>query len=291
MFEYLEAIRRQALDEKVCYVGPFAGEFGHMLIHVLPFVSYLYLKGVNIYFCGFGNQEVFFQDETGWPITHKYTRMPTFSDTGVPDGNNLDRITNHEVASMCNEFIAQAVTSGAAFFDISNPFKYKEFFLWWLGSGYGKLFNLRKLFNPHNITRNLITFYSRTKVHTGVTGPEWDVDEVIKILAKHCEGILVAGHSDQSRAIRHPQVLNCVTSNNKEILTNMCVSKLIVSYNSGTAYIPRLFRIPGIVIHKGLYRGFQHTLDCSTPLSNSLLKRVTSCEELEEFLDELRDTK
>ena len=48
---------------KKCYYGPFTGEFGHLLGHNLPFISYLYSKGVKVDFCGMDIYKPFFVDE------------------------------------------------------------------------------------------------------------------------------------------------------------------------------------------------------------------------------------
>ena len=43
---------KKSIQKKECYFGPFVGEFGHLLSHVIPFVSYLNELGIKITYVG-----------------------------------------------------------------------------------------------------------------------------------------------------------------------------------------------------------------------------------------------
>jgi hypothetical protein len=288
MFNFDETLQQAKACKKV-YIGPFIGEFGHMLIHVLPFINYLYEQGIQITFCGLNYFESLCRDENGNKIVHDYINLQSYLQTGTPDGNTLDKVTDRNTYIKCLEFVDEARSSMLPFFDMSDPGIYKFWFLWHLKNGYGKLFNLGKAYNPNNIKENAIGFYTRTKVHTGVTGPEWNVPEVVNIISKYCDIIYVAGHPEQSHTIDHPKVCNVLSVNNTWSIKFLSRCKIIVSYNSGTAYMPRILGIPAIIIHKGTLQGFKHTLECSNPLSNSVIVRATNIEELDKHLKELNE--
>src|SRR4051812_19263130 len=64
---YRKADRRLAktLKKKICYYGPFKGEFGHMTAHTMPFLMYLHQHGVKIIYCGMELHKPFLVDESG----------------------------------------------------------------------------------------------------------------------------------------------------------------------------------------------------------------------------------
>ena len=63
---------RKALRDKECYYGPFKGEFGHLLLHSVPFLMHLYNKGVKIHFCGVEIGKPFLIDDKGNSIIYKF---------------------------------------------------------------------------------------------------------------------------------------------------------------------------------------------------------------------------
>jgi len=127
-----DSLLTTAKETKKCCVGPFVGEFGHMLIHVLPFLNYLYLEGIKTTFCGHENQKVFCQDENGNSTVVDYHGLPNYFDTGVPDCNDLSRVTSQEVRNMVNNFMREAENSDSPFFNLSNFHVY--YYDWWMAS-------------------------------------------------------------------------------------------------------------------------------------------------------------
>src|SRR4051812_6344307 len=61
----IDRFYKAALREKECYYGPFKGEFGHFLLHNLPFLSHLYNQGVKIHYCGMDLHRPFLVDDKG----------------------------------------------------------------------------------------------------------------------------------------------------------------------------------------------------------------------------------
>ncbi|MCZ8283871.1 MAG: hypothetical protein O9353_00310 [Bacteroidia bacterium] len=74
----INAFYKKALQEKECYYGPFKGEFGHFLLHNLPFLSHLHQQGVRIHYCGMELHKAFLVDERGNSIIHQYYPLRDF---------------------------------------------------------------------------------------------------------------------------------------------------------------------------------------------------------------------
>lgn len=288
MSKIFEQKLERAKEERVCWVGPFAGEFGHMLIHILPFVSYLYEQNIDIIFCGQDSYECLFVNEEGKSTVKKYYGYPQFLKESTPDGNDAYLIDNAEVYKALEEFKKNALESGDPFFDLSEHWTYKAWFTWWLGKGYGKLYNIGKVYNQKEIKENAIGFFTRTKVHTGVTGPEWDVGSVVTTSLNFCDKIYTLGNIYQSHKIKREGVENYITENNIDIFRAASQCKVIISYNSGTAYVGKILRIPIVIINNGDIRSFHWTDYCSRRWSNSPMHRAINIGELTKLLQEYK---
>ena len=93
--------------------------------------------------------------------------------------NNLDLIKDENAKSVIEKFKEEAIASGKPFFDISNLHLYRYvWWEWWYNNGFGKLFNIGKVYNPHNIIENAVALYSRTKPRGTAQGtvlPDFDI--------------------------------------------------------------------------------------------------------------------
>jgi hypothetical protein len=283
----LDATLARAREERTCQVGPFAGELGHMLIHVLPFLNFLDAEGIAVHFCGHANQEVFCRDDRGRPTVARYAGLPNYFDRGVPNMNHLMEVTSPEVAALCEAFRSRARASGQPFFDLSDPdFYFEGFWRWWTERGYGLLHDLGRAWNPGGRREDAVGLFTRTKPLGAAQGrgPDFRPEALAALALRFAERVYVVGHPDQSRPLELPGVVNVVTRDNSRILEVLSRCRLILSHNSGAAYVPRLLRIPGIVFHQGDPRSFEWTLQCSDPWSKSPLERAADLEELGERL-------
>ena len=78
----------RAIKNKECYYGPFLGEFGHLLGHNLPFISYLHSKGIKVNFCGLEMHKPFFYLNNKEMVTHSYIGVRDFFNQSLPDCNS-----------------------------------------------------------------------------------------------------------------------------------------------------------------------------------------------------------
>ena len=105
---------------KKCTIGPFVGEFGHLLSYVLPFVSYLHSKGVKVIYCGPSIHKHFFYDENKKLITDEYIELRDFYNEVSPNCNEL--IVPNDLKTFVNKFIENSKTNNIPFWNISDHF-------------------------------------------------------------------------------------------------------------------------------------------------------------------------
>ena len=147
---------RRAIRRKKCYFGPFTGEFGHLLGHILPFISYLYSKNIQINFCELTIHKPFFVDEKNNSIVSNYNELRDFFNESLPDCNSA--LLPVDIKITANEFIQNAKESKEVYFDNSNFDYYFNFFRWWIvKKGYVKTFDLSKVYK-NSIENSIVIF-------------------------------------------------------------------------------------------------------------------------------------
>jgi hypothetical protein len=261
-----------------------------MLVHVLPFLNFLHAQGVAVTFCGHAGQEAFCRDEGGRPTVARYRGLTAWFDRGVPNMNHLMEVTSPEAAEGCEAFRSEARASGEPFFELSDPDRYFEgFWRWWYARGYGLLHDLGRAFNPEGVREDAVGLFTRTKPLGAAQGqgPDFPPESIAALALRHVGRVYAVGHPDQSRPLEVPGVVNALSRDNGRMLAVLSRCRLILSHNSGAAYVPRLLRVPGVVFHSGDPRSFAWTLHCSDPWSRSPLVRAADLGELAERMREL----
>ena len=280
-------ILNKAIKQKEVYIGPFYGEFGHLLIHVLPFLGYLHQKGIKIRYCGHEGQQDLLVDTDKKPIYTEYFALPPHFDKSVPEMNDYRYVKDESVLKLADEWKETAKKSGLPFFDLSDPHNYRfVWWEWWFNNRYGKLYNIGRAYNPEQITEHAVAVYSRTKpLGTAQgAGEPFDIVKIVDIAAKYVDKVYVVGHPDQAHTINHPKVENIITMDNASIIKAVSKCKAILSHNSGAAYMAKMLRIPGIVFHNGELARFMWTIHCSDRWSKSPLTRAVNYDEIESTL-------
>lgn len=245
------------MSKKACYFGPFTGEFGHLLGHNLPFISYLYSKGVKVHFCGMEIHKPFFLDENGNQIVARYISIRDFFDESLPNCHTAK--SPGDVSTITEKFIREAKQSGLPYWDNSEFDYYFDFFRWWiLKKGFMKIFDLSKVYTTRK--ENSVVIFPR-KLNTSVqadvqrlnNGEQWDYKRLAEIAANYFETVYIIGHPAFSNvdfdSFRNVEV--CVTNDNALVLERCCNSRLIVSQHSGTVYLGEYTDTPILIIYKG----------------------------------------
>ncbi len=239
--------------QKQCRFGPFRGEFGHLLGHVLPFVTYLHSQGVEVDFCGLEIHQPFFVDSSGKSLVRSYEPLRDFFEEVTPTAN--DSVEPPDVKKVCDAFTSLAKRSWIPYWDISNQDYYFNHFRWWiLKRGFMKATDLTPVYKTRS--ENSCVLFPRLKSTGSLenNGEIWDYDQVIECLTPFFETVYVVGHPAFSApVVPRPGVEICLTSDNRVILEKCCNSRLIITPHSGTTYLGDYTDTPVLIIyqHKG----------------------------------------
>lgn len=243
--------------KKECYFGPFTGEFGHLLGHNLPFISYLHSKGVKVHFCGMEIHRPFFVDENGNEIVTSYLSIRDFFNESLPNCNTA--AGPDDITTITTNFIATAKASHLPYWDNSNFEYYFNFFRWWiLRKKYLKAYDLSKIYKTANLD-SVVIFPRRLNPTSEANkqlqnnGEVWDYFQVAKIASEYFEKVYVIGHPSFSDvnfdSFENVEVR--ITNDNSQIIEMCANSKLIVSQHSGSVYLGEYTDTPVLIIYKG----------------------------------------
>lgn len=247
----------KTLLRKECYYGPFTGEFGHLLGHNLPFIAYLYSKGIKVHFCGMEMHRPFFVDENGKEIVSSYLSIRDFFHQSLPNCNTA--VGPEDISAITSSFIAAAKQSGLPYWDTSEFNYYFDFFRWWiLKKGFMKAFDLSKVYKSAN-TDSVVIFPRKLNVNSSPevqlinNGEKWDYSRIAKIASGYFDRVYVIGHPAFTN-VDFDSFANIevhITNDNSKILELCANSRLIISQHSGTVYLGEYTNTPVLVIYKG----------------------------------------
>lgn len=219
---------------KECYFGPFVGEFGHLLSHIVPFISYLHSKGVKIHYCGPDIHSPYFVNDKGVSIIFRYHKLRDFYNEVSPMCN--DQLFPEDVGLDISSFIFSAKNSGLPFWDIrTKGFYWDVFCKWEYLNGFIKTYKQKKV----KIKENTIVVFARKKGNPShVRGEDWDFQELVDEIKLHTDKIIVLGHPAFSHNIKESENVEVLlTSDNSLILQKCKQAKLIINQLSGTHYL------------------------------------------------------
>lgn len=239
------------LKAGACRVGPFEGEFGHVLGHVLPFVRYLYDRNVAVDFCGLDIYKPLFVDEQGRSIVKRYVDLrEAFHESPPFSQGQLSAPT--DVVATRDSFIMEARHSPIPFWDISDFDYYFNRFRWWLlYQGCVHTTRFSELYKSP--PENACVLFARTNkvILRENNGDPWDYRETVDRLAVSFDKVYVAGHpAFTAKLDDHPRVTTCITTDNRKIMETCSKSRLIVTPHSGACYVGPYTDCSVIVIYQ-----------------------------------------
>lgn len=244
---------------KQCYIGPFAGEFGHLLAHYVPFVSYFHSKGVKVHYCGMELHKPFYVDENGQPITASYLAVRDFFAESPPSSNVIKE--PEDVRAITSAFVAKAKKSFYPYWDLSNFDFYFYFFRWWkLKKGYMKSYDIGKVYRTQKENSVVLfprkwnpNFPERYAVQLKNNGEMWDYLELSRLLSRHFEKVYVMGHpvftSFDFSSFGNVEAI--LTSDNRLIVEKCANTRLMITPHSGVNNLGVYTRTPVLMIYKG----------------------------------------
>ena len=264
----LYVLLAKTLIKKECYLGPFVGEFGHLLSHIVPFVSFLSSKGVKVHLCGPKIHKPFFKNENGSVIYESYHELRDFYSEVTPHCN--DPLYPVDVQNDINLFISKSKISGSVFWNLLNRSLYWDGFCTWMyHNKFLKIYKFKNSVEKHSYSKPCVVIFSRKKgSHSKVRGADWDYNELISKIKDHCHQITILGHPAFSHTFdKKKKVKVLITSNNEVILNECRKANFIINQLSGTHYLGVYLDTAVLLLMKGLY-------DNSNVLKDSKYRRA-----------------
>jgi len=228
---------KNALKEKECYYGPFKGEFGHFLLHNLPFLMHLHKCGVKINYCGLELHKSFLVDDKGNSIIYKYYPLRDFFSETPPSSNRV--VPPNDVQVEINKFHIIAKDSKKAFLNIAdNDMYWFVFRNWQLKKNRQFLYSLENVYKTK--IENSCVIFPRKKgnAFTLNNGGPWDYLDVAKAVSPYFDKVYITGHPGMSAELESEGNIEvCLSADNKVVIQKCSNASLIITQHSGAVHI------------------------------------------------------
>ncbi len=247
---YLDRFLSETLKKKACYYGPFVGEFGHFLLHNLPFLTYLHRNGVKIHYCGMELHRPFLVDESGNSIIHEYTALRDFFSESKPSANHV--ILPDDVEEVVQKFKSKARASGLPFLDISRKDMYWFTFRNWQLNGKQSKYRIAN--EPRVSSRKSVVIFPRKKGgdFTPNNGGPWDYAELARKVSPYFDDVYLVGHPTLSADVEVGGNIQLkVSADNSETIKYCAQADLIITQHSGAVHIGAYVDTPVLIIFNG----------------------------------------
>lgn len=236
---YRDIIRfyRKALKDKECYYGPFKGEFGHFLLHNLPFLSHLHRRGVRIHYCGMELHKAFLVDEKGDSIIYRYYPLRDFF-AEVPSSSNRT-VPPADVGEKIEAFRNIARSSGKAYLDIGDHNMYWFVFRnWQLKKGRQHIYNIENVYKTAREKSCVIFPRKKGNAVTPNNGGPWDYLAIARLVSPYFDKVYITGHPSMSAELSSEGNIEvCLSTDNKVVIEKCCNASLIITQHSGAVHI------------------------------------------------------
>lgn len=252
----LNKFNQRSFIKKECYIGPFVGEFGNFLLHVLPYLSYLFDNKIKIHYCGLQIHEPFLVDEFGNNIIHEFYPIRDFFSEVKPSGNHLPYYPN-DIQSIVDDFFLKAKHSGLPCLDLRDADLYWYVFRNWQLNGKQKIYNLSKYYNPSGERKNQVVIFPRKfNGYTKNNGGPINYSALTSILLKRFEKVIFVGHPEhisirEDEFTRYNNIEFYFENGNRGVLEACSKSRVIVTPHSGAMHVGGYTHTPVLLIFEG----------------------------------------
>lgn len=278
-----------AVRKKECYIGPFVGEFGNFLLHILPYLSYLNSKGVKINYCGLEIHKPFLVDESGNSLLNKFYSVPDYFKNVKPSGNAVFNLPE-EINSLIESFKLDALNRKFPFLNLSDLDLYWYVFRNWQLNNRQLVYDLSKVYNPDGIRKNqVIIFPRKMKEYTPNNGGAIDFIEVANTLLTKFDKVIFVGHPEFVKIdqnVDNSRIEFCFDKGNLGVLKFSSSSSLIVTPHSGAMHVGGYTNTPVLMLFYGKspVKGLDDTIRFRENFKCNKVDVVFSEEELTEYL-------
>ena len=275
----------KALKDKECYYGPFKGEFGHLLLHTVPFLMHLHKMGVKVHFCGVNIGEPFLMDDKGNSIVYKFYPLRDFY-AEVPPASN-ETIPPADVQDEIKKFQKIAIASKMAYLNIADHDMYWFVFRNWQLKGRQFLYPLQNIYKTS--TENSCVIFPRKKgnEYTSNNGGPWDYMQIARSVSPYFDKVYITGHPSMSAELKSEHNIEvCVSADNRVVLEKCSNASLIITQHSGAVHMGAYTNTKVLLIFNGKLpvRGLADTLRYRVNLSSEPVSFAHSYTEIENYV-------
>ncbi len=276
---------RKALREKRCFYGPFKGEFGHFLLHNLPFLVHLHKQGVAIHYCGMELHKPFLIDESGNSIIAKWYPLRDFFAESKPNAN--ETVLPPDVKKEVEKFQEEAKIRKAAYLDISENDLYWYVFRNWQLEGKQSHYDLSKVYGPKLGKTCVIFPRKKGETWSSNNGGPWDYTELAKAVSPFFERVFLVGHPSFSASVQTGGNIELKVSNNNADTLKYCAeSDLIITQHSGAVHLGSYLNVPVLIIFTGKLpiKGLTDTIRFRKNIAKLPLNYAFNLDEIKTFV-------
>lgn len=280
----LNSFYKNAVKEKECYYGPFKGEFGHFLLHNLPFLVHLHKQGVKIHYCGMELHKPFLVNENGESIISEWFPIPDFFEEVEPLANS-SILPNH-LKPIVADFKTKALQSGKPFLDISENDMYWFVFRNWQLEGKQEIYDLSKVYRKSKGKTCVIFPRKKGDDFSPNNGGQWDYAKIAKAVSPYFDKVYLVGHPSLSAVVPiEGNVEIKVSGNNTDTLKYCAESSLIITQHSGAVHLGAYVKTPVLIIFNGQppIKGLIDTIRFRKNLFGQSLNYAFNMEEIKTF--------
>lgn len=283
----LNRFYREAIRNGECYYGPFKGEFGHFLLHNLPFLFHLYQNNVRIHYCGMDLHRPFLVNENGESIVYEWHPLRDFFGEFKPKTNQTQ--LPDDVENQVEAFKVKARASGQPFLDISQKDLYWFVFRNWQLNGKQSALDLSLVYGKGK--KNTCVIFPRKKggEFTPNNGGPWDYGELAKSVSPFFEKVYLVGHPSLSAEVETGGNVELkVSANNADTLKYCAEARLIITQHSGAVHLGAYVKTPVLIIFNGKppIKGLLDTIRFRQNIAKLKLNYAFSLAEIENFVSE-----
>lgn len=285
----VEEFYREALTKKECYIGPFVGEFGNFLLHLLPFISHLNEMGVNVNYCGLELHRPFLRDDNGNYFISNFTSIRDFLKEAKPNGNSTSLLPN-DIQLVIDNFINDANNSESPFLNIyQNKNLYWYTYRNWQLNGKQYVYDLSNVYGNANKQNKIVVFPRKmNQDFTPNNGGKWNYSEIGVLLQKYFEEVVFIGHPELSDvdSKENSTIKFSVSGNNEDVLRECATAKLILTQHSGAMHVGGYVKTPVLLIFKGKppIKGLDDSIRFRENFDYNKVDLVFSLDEIETYL-------
>lgn len=281
----LDAFYAAALKAGACYYGPFVGEFGHFLLHNLPFIMHLHRQGVKVHYCGMEIHKPFLKDCNGASLTTDETWLRDFFAEVKPASNAT--VPPLDVREEIHAFRKKAAEDGLPYLDIADTSLYWYPFRNWQLEGRQHVYSLKSVYASGQSGRSCVIFpRKKGGDYTPNNGGPWDYMEVARALAPGFDEVVLAGHPSLSAEVHDEEKIRVrISADNAETLRACADAELIVTQHSGAVHLGAYTETPVLLIFNGTppIKGLIDTLRFRKNLTDTPLRYAFSLDEIKNF--------